>query len=433
MPLSVFICYRELDSGHAAGRINYWLKSKLRDDVTLFMDVDNIRKGEDFVEKLDAAIRETDVLLAIIGPHWLDATDSLGNRRIDLEDDFVRTEIAIAIQRNIAIMPVMIDGAKPPKQRELPEPIAKLARYNGVEIRSRSFEIDAAVLLRELQRRASPPRASFFERFRKRAAAKDKGPSKSRSPAKSEPETTGHTGATSKEFETTVETNPNVQVVDEAAAAIANPSKAGADSGCAEPPTEKRQTSWFDVKSWSYFKIAVAAVPIGMISGWMLDAHLYVGDAKYSSLLSAYRAVYAGAIVLLMAKLAIRQKIANLFFAFISLYILFFLTTFATNLIGAPSSIMSALATTVRVAVLWLIVASFFRSPKYAVRDKKMLTVAIAVGAVQTGLQIVYEMLSGKQLPNVAIGGFVFCITALMLTYGIRRATHHQFAVPLVG
>jgi hypothetical protein len=56
MSLSVFICYRELDTGHAAGRINYWLKSKLQDDVTLFMDVDSIRKGDDFVEKLNAAI-----------------------------------------------------------------------------------------------------------------------------------------------------------------------------------------------------------------------------------------------------------------------------------------------------------------------------------------------------------------------------------------
>jgi hypothetical protein len=212
MSLSVFICYRELDTGHAAGRINYWLKSKLQDDVTLFMDVDSIRKGDDFVEKLNAAIQETDVLLAIIGPRWLDATDGMGNRRIDLEDDFVRMEIAAAIQRNIAIMPVMIDGAKPLKQRELPNSIAKLARYNGVEIRSRSFETDAAVLVRELQNR-KPPRASFYERFRKRATAKAEKPSESKGPTKTEPGTTSDAGASRKTFETMVKKKPKIVII----------------------------------------------------------------------------------------------------------------------------------------------------------------------------------------------------------------------------
>jgi TIR domain len=156
MPLNIFISYRQDDAAHAAGRIHAWLKSELKGDATFFMDIDNIPAGENFVKVLDNAIRQCDILLAVIGPKWLELKDSQGNRRIDAEDDFVRIEVAMAIEREIPVIPVTVDGARLPDKGDLPKSIAILAQYQGVDIRSRSFSNDAANLIKELKKRLPP-------------------------------------------------------------------------------------------------------------------------------------------------------------------------------------------------------------------------------------------------------------------------------------
>ena len=56
------------------------------------MDVDTA-PGEDFVEKLEAAVAACDVLVAVIGDKWLTATDEHGERRLDDNNDWVRVEV----------------------------------------------------------------------------------------------------------------------------------------------------------------------------------------------------------------------------------------------------------------------------------------------------------------------------------------------------
>ena len=60
----------------------------------LFLDVDDILPGEDFVAVLQAHVAVCDVLLVLIGRGWLIATDKTGHHRLDNPDDFVRIEIA---------------------------------------------------------------------------------------------------------------------------------------------------------------------------------------------------------------------------------------------------------------------------------------------------------------------------------------------------
>ncbi|MFT3862317.1 toll/interleukin-1 receptor domain-containing protein [Micropruina sp.] len=66
---------------------------------SVFKDVDAIEPGEDFVERITEAVAGCDVLLALIGPHWLTMTDATGARRLDDPDDFVRLELAAALTR----------------------------------------------------------------------------------------------------------------------------------------------------------------------------------------------------------------------------------------------------------------------------------------------------------------------------------------------
>jgi hypothetical protein len=100
---------------------------------------------------LDEEVAKCGVLLAVIGPSWLDARDEHGNRRLDDPNDFVRIEIAAALQRTIPVIPILLDGARIPKATQLPDDLKELALRNGTEIRHASFQDDMNRLIRGLK------------------------------------------------------------------------------------------------------------------------------------------------------------------------------------------------------------------------------------------------------------------------------------------
>jgi hypothetical protein len=98
MAAKIFINYRREDSIGTAGRLHDRLAVTFG-RKNLFMDVDHIPAGVDFVEYLQRQVAACDVFLAVIGPNWLDAKDDSGRRRFDDPDDFVTIEIAAALAR----------------------------------------------------------------------------------------------------------------------------------------------------------------------------------------------------------------------------------------------------------------------------------------------------------------------------------------------
>ena len=99
----IFISYRRGDAAGMAGRVYDRLKQRLpRSDI--FMDVDGLEAGVDFVNQLEAKLAKCDVLVAIMGPGWIDARDPSGARRLDSATDFVRKEITTALGRGIKVV-----------------------------------------------------------------------------------------------------------------------------------------------------------------------------------------------------------------------------------------------------------------------------------------------------------------------------------------
>ena len=96
---TIFINYRRDDSAGTAGRLHDRLAQTFG-RKTLFMDVDHIPAGVDFVEYLQSQVAACGVFLAVIGPNWLDAKDDSGRRRFDNPDDYVTIEIAAALGRS---------------------------------------------------------------------------------------------------------------------------------------------------------------------------------------------------------------------------------------------------------------------------------------------------------------------------------------------
>lgn len=147
----LFISYRREDTQYQADRLHAAIRPHVPDPARdIFIDIDNIPLGVNFAAYLDDKVSQCEVLLALIGPNWLEASSPGGQRRLDEPADFVRIEIASALQRGIPVVPVLFDGAPVPHPDQLPEDLKELSLRHGVEIRRATFEDDAIRLVRGL-------------------------------------------------------------------------------------------------------------------------------------------------------------------------------------------------------------------------------------------------------------------------------------------
>jgi hypothetical protein len=108
----------------------------------IFMDVDTIEIGANVRATIHAAVLASDVLIAVIGKSWASVTDARGRRRLDDAADWVRVEIATALQAGIVVIPVLVDDARMPAARSLPDDLAALLDRNAFEIRNTRFAAD---------------------------------------------------------------------------------------------------------------------------------------------------------------------------------------------------------------------------------------------------------------------------------------------------
>ena len=145
----IFISYRREDSAGYAGRIYDRLVQHFGEEQ-IFMDVDNIRPGMDFVEAIESAVGSCDVLIALIGKQWASITDDRGEKRLNNPNDFVRLEVKTALDRNILVVPTLVHGAGMPRQQDLPPVLEKLTRRNAIEISNTRFHEDVTRLTNEL-------------------------------------------------------------------------------------------------------------------------------------------------------------------------------------------------------------------------------------------------------------------------------------------
>ena len=147
----IFINYRRGDDPGFAqallGRLEHDFPAE-----QLFIDVDNIPPGEDFVQVLQSQVAQCDVLLAMIGKNWLGAKDERGVQRLYDPNDFVRIEIESALRQGKRVIPVLVHDAQMPRADELPETIRPLATRNAVRLRHERFRADVQALVKALER-----------------------------------------------------------------------------------------------------------------------------------------------------------------------------------------------------------------------------------------------------------------------------------------
>jgi hypothetical protein len=156
--MKVFISYRREDSAGHAGRLHDSLQSHFGAD-NVFMDLSDIDSGTNFVDVIRSAIESSDVVLAIIGKQWLTCS-SAGKRRLDLPTDFVRTEIGMALEHGVPVIPVLVQGAGMPLAPSLPEPIKLLAAHDAHDLSDERWSYDVGRLIDATEKLAGTPARS---------------------------------------------------------------------------------------------------------------------------------------------------------------------------------------------------------------------------------------------------------------------------------
>jgi hypothetical protein len=146
----IFISYRRDESKYEAKRIHdAFAKALPRGYV--FMDIDSVPPGVDFVQFLEEWVKKCDILLALISRYWSGLTDPKTNtRRLDNPHDFVRIEISEALRRHIPVIPILLDDAPMPDAASLPEEMRTLVRRQGAFVGYRTFDADVRQLLEKL-------------------------------------------------------------------------------------------------------------------------------------------------------------------------------------------------------------------------------------------------------------------------------------------
>ena len=147
----IFLSYRRDDSSGYAGRLYDRLRNHFGSEQ-IFMDVSGIEAGADFVQTIHGTVGSCDVLIALLGKQWLSSKDQDGRRRLDDPDDFVRQEIATALERKILVVPVLVGGARMPAAQELPADLAGPVRRQALEISDSRFHEDANRLIGTLEK-----------------------------------------------------------------------------------------------------------------------------------------------------------------------------------------------------------------------------------------------------------------------------------------
>jgi hypothetical protein len=146
----IFISYRRRETAGHAGRLYDKLAEHFGPE-RVFMDL-TMEPGVDFAETIDQAVGECGALVALIGDEWLTVTDARGRRRIDDPADVHRLEIEAALDRQVLLIPALVQDAEMPSADDLPDALDPLVRRQSVELSDQRWDYDVGRLIDVLER-----------------------------------------------------------------------------------------------------------------------------------------------------------------------------------------------------------------------------------------------------------------------------------------
>lgn len=184
--MSIFLSYRRSDSAHALCLYPWLTQWFGRERV--FWDRKDIEPGSDFTKVIEHQIRSSKAFIALVSTNWLSATDDRGRARINLSDDWIRRETAVALSHGIVVIPVLVGGMSWPSDPALPADLQQFANLQMLSTADMLFHnrlretlenvmpaatqrpTDSEIDINRLQRRASTLLRGQIRRLQVRAA-----------------------------------------------------------------------------------------------------------------------------------------------------------------------------------------------------------------------------------------------------------------------
>lgn len=158
MSNKIFISYRRDDTKQFTQLLTNEL-SKYYNPDSFFRDVESIHGGANFKRSIAQALYLAKICLVVIGDRWLTVKNDMGEPRINDENDFVHHEVATALaDKEITVLPVLLNDTKMPREDQLPPALKELASYQGVRISDDRISTDIQYLLRDMGKVLPPER-----------------------------------------------------------------------------------------------------------------------------------------------------------------------------------------------------------------------------------------------------------------------------------
>ena len=160
--LRVFINYRR-DDTWAAAQLVYERLANSFGSENVCLDVQDVQPGMNWLEEIKSHRASSDVLLSLIGPHWVSIMKARG-QAAESAEDYVRFEIEYALRptSRIYVIPVLVGDVMPLSTGYLPRPLQALAKIQAAQVRQERFADDIADLISRIEgiaRQEQPPAA----------------------------------------------------------------------------------------------------------------------------------------------------------------------------------------------------------------------------------------------------------------------------------
>jgi hypothetical protein len=148
-PSQIFISYRWSDAWAECQLLHHDLALRFG-ERNVFIDTERIDDGEEIGPALRDALHRSDVVLAVMGPTWLDVRDGSGRRRLDDRNDVIREELELARELNLRLIPVLLHGTQPPLGDVLPGSLRWIQYRKAVWLHRDTWRTDVGALVERL-------------------------------------------------------------------------------------------------------------------------------------------------------------------------------------------------------------------------------------------------------------------------------------------
>jgi len=118
---------------------------------SVFIDVSDARLGEQWPDRIEQALGQATVVVAVIGPGWIRAADEWGRRRIDDPEDWVHREIELSLESGKTIIPLLVRHEEMFPAEALPPKLGPLTYWRAYKLRASEWHQDVEYVLGQLQ------------------------------------------------------------------------------------------------------------------------------------------------------------------------------------------------------------------------------------------------------------------------------------------